>query len=162
MTLPVRLQLSRRRHFVLQLESLATNGLPAVSVVRPTRWGNPVTQADIEEMDRMLLSIGRQPPERAWQASAVRFYEAWLGGELPEYGVPPTVEEIRTELRGKNLACWCKPGAPCHADVLLELANRPVCEEVDLAEGRAADWPPGVVARPVRSAAATGGDSVRT
>jgi hypothetical protein len=26
-------------------------------------------------------------------------------------------------LRGKNVACWCKPGAPCHADVLLELAN---------------------------------------
>lgn len=26
-------------------------------------------------------------------------------------------------LRGKNLACWCKPGTPCHADVLLELAN---------------------------------------
>lgn len=28
-----------------------------------------------------------------------------------------------TPLRGKNLACWCKPGEPCHADVLLELAN---------------------------------------
>jgi len=27
------------------------------------------------------------------------------------------------ELRGKNLACWCKLDAPCHADVLLELAN---------------------------------------
>lgn len=27
------------------------------------------------------------------------------------------------ELRGKNLACWCKPGKPCHADVLLEIAN---------------------------------------
>jgi hypothetical protein len=26
-------------------------------------------------------------------------------------------------LRGKNLACWCKPGQPCHADVLLEIAN---------------------------------------
>jgi hypothetical protein len=26
-------------------------------------------------------------------------------------------------IRGKNLACWCKPGTPCHADVLLELAN---------------------------------------
>ena len=26
-------------------------------------------------------------------------------------------------LRGKNLACWCKPGAACHADVLLRLAN---------------------------------------
>ncbi|HEX5183627.1 MAG TPA: DUF4326 domain-containing protein [Allosphingosinicella sp.] len=29
------------------------------------------------------------------------------------------------ELRGKNLACWCRLDAPCHADVLLELANRP-------------------------------------
>ena len=26
-------------------------------------------------------------------------------------------------LRGKDLACWCPPGAPCHADVLLLLAN---------------------------------------
>jgi hypothetical protein len=31
--------------------------------------------------------------------------------------------DIMRELRGKNLACWCKPGEPCHADVLLELAN---------------------------------------
>jgi hypothetical protein len=28
------------------------------------------------------------------------------------------------DLRGKNLACWCPLDAPCHADVLLELANR--------------------------------------
>ena len=28
------------------------------------------------------------------------------------------------ELRGKNLACWCPLGSPCHADVLLELANK--------------------------------------
>lgn len=28
------------------------------------------------------------------------------------------------ELRGKNLACWCPLDQPCHADVLLELANR--------------------------------------
>lgn len=26
-------------------------------------------------------------------------------------------------LRGKNLACWCPLGLPCHADVLLEIAN---------------------------------------
>ena len=32
-------------------------------------------------------------------------------------------ERIRERLAGKNLACWCKPGEPCHADVLLELAN---------------------------------------
>lgn len=34
-----------------------------------------------------------------------------------------TVEDIRTELAGRDLACWCPPGQPCHADVLLELAN---------------------------------------
>ncbi len=32
-------------------------------------------------------------------------------------------------LRGKNLACWCEAGEPCHADVLIEIANRPVCED---------------------------------
>ena len=26
---------------------------------------------------------------------------------------------VRAALRGKPLMCWCKPGAPCHADVLL-------------------------------------------
>jgi hypothetical protein len=31
--------------------------------------------------------------------------------------------EIRSELAGFDLACWCKLGDPCHADVLLELAN---------------------------------------
>ena len=30
---------------------------------------------------------------------------------------------VREELRGKDLACWCPLDAPCHADVLLELAN---------------------------------------
>ena len=27
-------------------------------------------------------------------------------------------------LKGKNLACWCALDEPCHADVLLELANK--------------------------------------
>jgi hypothetical protein len=34
-------------------------------------------------------------------------------------------ERVRRELRGKDLVCWCKPGKPCHADVLLEIANGP-------------------------------------
>jgi hypothetical protein len=29
-----------------------------------------------------------------------------------------------SELRGKNLACWCRLDQSCHADVLLELANK--------------------------------------
>ena len=28
------------------------------------------------------------------------------------------------ELRGKNLACFCPLDQPCHADVLIEIANR--------------------------------------
>jgi hypothetical protein len=34
-----------------------------------------------------------------------------------------TLDEIRAELGGKDLACWCDLNKPCHADVLLELAN---------------------------------------
>ena len=34
-----------------------------------------------------------------------------------------TMLERMPELRGKNLACWCPVGSPCHADVLLEVAN---------------------------------------
>jgi hypothetical protein len=33
------------------------------------------------------------------------------------------VKRNLTELRGRNLACWCPPGQPCHADVLLRIAN---------------------------------------
>lgn len=34
-----------------------------------------------------------------------------------------TVLELLRTLRGRNIACWCKPGAPCHTETLLELAN---------------------------------------
>lgn len=33
------------------------------------------------------------------------------------------IRTLLSKIRGKNLACWCRPGDPCHADVLLELAN---------------------------------------
>ncbi len=36
----------------------------------------------------------------------------------------PTREQIVAALRGRDLACWCRLDEPCHADVLLELANR--------------------------------------
>lgn len=43
---PVRLQLSRKKGFDLQALSLETNGLPAVSVARPSKWGNPFRVGD--------------------------------------------------------------------------------------------------------------------
>jgi hypothetical protein len=36
---------------------------------------------------------------------------------------PALIHEIQTKLRGKNLACWCRLDMPCHADVLLTIAN---------------------------------------
>ena len=73
----------------------------AVVVARPTRWGNPFD----------WRKLGK--PE------AVRLYrEALLAGRLPY-----TAADARRELVGKPLACWCKPGEPCHADVLLAVAN---------------------------------------
>lgn len=37
---------------------------------------------------------------------------------------PEIGEAAKRELRGKDLMCWCAPGQPCHADVLLELVNQ--------------------------------------
>lgn len=39
------------------------------------------------------------------------------------YGSESYVEQIRRELAGKDLMCWCPLDMPCHADVLLEIAN---------------------------------------
>jgi hypothetical protein len=74
----------------------------AVVVTRPSRWGNPFR---IEE--------GRSA------AHAVERYRLWLLDQ-PEF-----VAQVRAELAGRDLACWCRLGAPCHAEVLLEVANGP-------------------------------------
>lgn len=66
----------------------------SVYVGRPTKWGNPFTRHN----------SGTVNP-------ALRF--ACEVGPLLDV----------SELRGKNLACWCSLEQSCHADVLLELAN---------------------------------------
>ncbi|MEP7239602.1 MAG: DUF4326 domain-containing protein [Devosia sp.] len=115
---PRRLQLSRRAGFDLQAISRALNGLPAKRVTRPGPWGNPFSIADTAKR------YGLDPV--AAQAKAVALCAQWLGGSL-DPGLsphpPPTREEIRSGLAGHNLACWCKPGTPCHADVLIDIAN---------------------------------------
>ena len=50
----------------------------------------------------------------------------WPRGKVPTRWT--TVEDVKRELRGKNLACWCPlpaSGEPdhCHAAVLLQVAN---------------------------------------
>ena len=57
---------------------------------------------------------------------AVDAYCDWLHRHLPE-----RLETKLAPLRGKNLACWCPLDQPCHADVLLELANPQISPECD-------------------------------
>lgn len=115
---PQRLQLSRRKGFDLQATSRALNGLPAKRITRPGPWGNPFTIADAA----IRYGLDRD----AAQAKAVDLCAHWLRGTLdPDLspGSPPSRDQIRAALAGHNLACWCRPGTPCHADVLIELAN---------------------------------------
>jgi hypothetical protein len=115
---PQRMQVSRRAGFDLQAASRALNGLPAKLVTRPGKWGNPFTIDDVAARYRL--------DRAAAQAKAVAMAGEWLRGTLDQQlspGPPPSRDDIRKELKGHNLACWCKPGTPCHADVLVELAN---------------------------------------
>jgi len=47
-----------------------------------------------------------------------------------QHRAPIIAETARRELRGKNLACWCPLDMPCHADVLLEIANEEITKAV--------------------------------
>lgn len=106
---PVRLQLSRRKGFDLQALSRAANGLEAVNVARPSKWGNPFVAGENYKTVMGTTRLVRDVEH------AVSLFRAIADCK---------VEEIREELRGKNLACWCRAGKPCHADVLLKVANR--------------------------------------
>jgi hypothetical protein len=89
-----RIRLSRRKGWRLP------DG--AVVVARPTKWGNP---------HRVRADLTAD--------QAVALYRSEL---LARVGNPETIEALR-ELRGHDLACWCRLDRPCHADVLLEVAN---------------------------------------
>ncbi|WP_208180114.1 DUF4326 domain-containing protein [Sinorhizobium medicae] len=122
MTKPIRLQLSRRKGFDLQAHSKSINGLEVVHVGRPGPWGNPFV-------------VGKHGDA----SYCVDLYKALLAGLL-RVGADPEIQALEStrrfvaenadELRGQNLACWCRPGTPCHADVLLQIANLQICDEV--------------------------------
>jgi hypothetical protein len=73
---------------------------------------------------------GCRPPHDAPLQPRTLGYEGTSAGSFAprwpltaRYEAPFTHDLIRSELGGKNLACWCPLDQPCHADVLLELAN---------------------------------------
>ncbi|MFJ2298121.1 DUF4326 domain-containing protein [Oerskovia paurometabola] len=96
----------------------------AVAVGRGTKWGNPVRIVPVHRGGPFDLKrdgvgfIGQTAGIESARASAARRFR-----NLVDLGLAPSVDEIRAELAGKDLMCWCPLGSPCHADVLLELAN---------------------------------------
>jgi hypothetical protein len=90
-----------------------------VSVCRPGAYGNPFTikgarEAGYRGTDAELAQMCVDHFSAAWR-DALSSYP-YVPFERPVYLGP---------LIGKNLACWCKLGDPCHADVLLRIANSP-------------------------------------
>jgi hypothetical protein len=72
----------------------------AIIVTRPGRWGNPFSVAQCGSSE-----------------AAVAMFRRYLNLN------PQLAKQAREELAGRDLLCWCKPGEPCHADVLIEVAN---------------------------------------
>ena len=134
--MPVRVQLSRAKGWRMPPNT--------VKVDRTTKWGNPF---DFRSPDHCwtALAYGEKGNPAGRQAASVKAFRAWIGtaagmriegcelymGDEP-IGVSPSVEAgpppDPAELRGEDLACWCPLDRPCHADVLLELANAPIAK----------------------------------
>lgn len=115
---PQRVQLSRKKGWRLPPNT--------VVVSRPTKWGNPFRDSDFRN-----LVVGKETNAEIAQRCVAAFV-SWLNPLTSRDGWDTEKTEARRErlveslheLRGKNLACWCKIGEPCHADFLLELANK--------------------------------------
>lgn len=111
----------------------------AVVVSRPSKWGNPFKAGGDAAPFAAIAAGGRGDVPRDRAHGVVCLYVRWLAGAPIECTLtalmahkehkragsppPPTSAEIRKKLRGKDLACWCALDKPCHADVLLEIAN---------------------------------------
>jgi hypothetical protein len=134
--MPERIQLSREKGW--------RKPAGAVVVARPTKWGNPWRPGikGIFWLPDWPITGGRVRANLGLE-DVVRLYNALLRGDdprrdhLPEYlnmdGEMHVRELLRAHavriradmvsLRGRDLACWCPLDQPCHADVLLRLAN---------------------------------------
>lgn len=117
MSEPRRIRLSRAPNF--RLADVSRNYRV---VSRPSKFGNPFTIAD-------CLDDNPTQTRAEAQARCVRLFQDWLNGEYVSSG--QELQQRRDwilghigELAGRDLACWCKIGEPCHADVLLAAAAK--------------------------------------
>jgi hypothetical protein len=101
--MPERVQLCRTKGWQMPANT--------VKVDRTTKWGNPFTIAEIK-------ASGVGGTMDLLRGVCVSKFRNAL-----RHNLPFTCEDVQRDLAGKNLACWCPLGSPCHADVLLEVAN---------------------------------------
>lgn len=111
MTAPQRIQRKRTKGYKMPENT--------VYVGRPTKWGNPFV-------------VGK--PGGAYTALVKNQRHAWQLYRSIAIDNEQLIAAAQAELKGKSLACFCplptemyQPDC-CHAAVLLELANKPVCE----------------------------------
>jgi hypothetical protein len=97
-----------------------------IYVGRPTKWGNPWQvggDAQIVMRDTPKGEVQRLSLVRMWPETVVSLYRLYIThASIYDIGLDAKRLDL-SELRGKDLACWCPLSSPCHADVLLELAN---------------------------------------
>lgn len=110
---PIRVQLSRKKGWRMPPDT--------VKVARPGKWGNKFRIGDIVEHIAPPNIIEMIHVRTA--RDAVDLYADWIEMHLRQH--PEIMRPALDELRGKNLACWCPLSEPCHADVLLQIANAP-------------------------------------
>ncbi|RUU29706.1 DUF4326 domain-containing protein [Mesorhizobium sp. M6A.T.Ce.TU.016.01.1.1] len=118
MTKPVRLRLSRAKGFDLQAHSRSFNGLDGVNVARPSIFGNPFKASAKHDRAYVVHLFSHMACG----------YTCLIPDPSPQKQDAARLSLFRSigSLTGKNLACWCAlDGKPCHADVLLNIANDP-------------------------------------
>lgn len=121
--LPERVRLSRKKGWKMPPNT--------VSVARPGRWGNPHFVSRWRDA-RTCVALFEDTVKGIWNpTTSAHLPEAWNGyaehvAWLRRMGASPL--ELLGELKGKNLACWCSLDQPCHAHVLIRLANQDAAE----------------------------------
>lgn len=123
MTAPHRVQLSRAKGWRMPPNTVkVSRGQGAAG-----EWGNPFRIETATDTKTGAVEYWVSTSAYAWtgltkeaaQQRAVDAFRHWVM-QSKQLNFR---DRARLALRGKNLACWCASGAPCHADVLLELAN---------------------------------------
>ncbi len=120
--MPVRLQRRRTKGWRMPVD--------AVYVGRPSYFGNPFTVGQTTPASWHEPFADVHVRDRAHAVELLRAYlewrskkpSGWCSSAGPRF---PWESQIRGLLAGRDLVCWCPPGAPCHADVLLGIASTP-------------------------------------